>query len=240
MTDHANLHIVIASFSTSEKRQGAIAAHLFFRYEQTKEVLATLRLAQPQPEVATNNRAALQALLMALGELNDKAPNKIHLYTASKYVGDSIPKLKSWAANGWKTRGKKDIAHADLWKQILKGLKGHTVRVHPYAKPAFTHVWSDCKTAANGARIRERWAKGSDQLKAERKPKANARKQQRAEWDKRRMQERRRLASDAGQKARPQQSSRASRTRPVGRQGKQPAMQAAPRHRASRIRTITR
>jgi ribonuclease HI len=236
-----NLHIIIASFSTSEKRQGAIAAQLVYRNDATNTLLGSLRIAQPQPEVTTGNRAAVKALLMALDELNDTAPELLLLHTASKYVGDSIPKLKSWAANDWKTRGKKDIAHADLWKQIVTLLKGHTVRVLPYAKPSFAQTWFDCETAANqDALIRERWVKGDPQLKAERKPKADAQKKARQEWDDRRKQERRRLAGKAGQEPRRPAHNRASRIRPVGRQKQQPALQAAPRNRASRIRTITR
>ncbi len=64
----------------------------------------------------TNNRMELLAVIVALEKL--KKPNqKVHVYTDSKYVSESVE--KKWV-NRWEKKGFKNKKNPDLWIRFLK------------------------------------------------------------------------------------------------------------------------
>ena len=72
----------------------------------------------------TNNRMELLAVIVALEKL--KKPNqKVHVYTDSKYVSESVE--KKWV-NNWEKNGFKNKKNADLWIRFLKIFREHDVR----------------------------------------------------------------------------------------------------------------
>ena len=71
----------------------------------------------------TNNRMELLAVIIALEKL--KNPNqKVHIYTDSKYVSDSVE--KKWVFN-WESKGFKNKKNPDLWIRFLSVYKKHKV-----------------------------------------------------------------------------------------------------------------
>ncbi len=209
--------IATASFSATKARRGAAASYLAFVVGGKTQ--ATLKQAHPIEEPTSANRAAVLAVLAALQVIT--ASNlTIELRTPSSYVARGLANLATWAGNGWKTRGGKAIAHADLWQQVNTYAKRHTITArHIEATEA---IMADCKTAAGGRIIRERKVAGSEQQRAARQAQQIEQRQARREWDQRRRDERRRIAGG-------EPHARQSQTR-----------QARPRnHRASTIRTIT-
>ena len=71
----------------------------------------------------TNNRMELLAVIIALEKL--KNPNqKVHIYTDSKYVSDSVE--KKWVFN-WERKGFKNKKNPDLWIRFLSVYKKHKV-----------------------------------------------------------------------------------------------------------------
>ena len=71
----------------------------------------------------TNNRMELLAVIIALEKL--KKPNqKVHIYTDSKYVSDSVE--KKWVFN-WESKGFKNKKNPDLWIRFLSVYKKHKV-----------------------------------------------------------------------------------------------------------------
>ena len=71
----------------------------------------------------TNNRMELLAVIIALEKL--KKPNqKVHIYTDSKYVSDSVE--KKWVFN-WESKGFKNKKNPDLWIRFLTVYKKHKV-----------------------------------------------------------------------------------------------------------------
>ena len=71
----------------------------------------------------TNNRMELLAVIIALEKL--KKPNqKVHIYTDSKYVSDSVE--KKWVFN-WESKGFKNKKNPDLWIRFLTVYKKHNI-----------------------------------------------------------------------------------------------------------------
>ena len=71
----------------------------------------------------TNNRMELLAVIVALEKL--KKPNqKVHVYTDSKYVSESVE--KKWV-NRWEKKGFKSKKNPDLWIRFLKIFRKHEV-----------------------------------------------------------------------------------------------------------------
>ena len=71
----------------------------------------------------TNNRMELLAVIVALEKL--KKPNqKVHVYTDSKYVSESVE--KKWV-NRWEKKGFKDKKNPDLLIRFLKIFRKHEV-----------------------------------------------------------------------------------------------------------------
>jgi ribonuclease HI len=87
-------------------------------------------------EEATNNRAELTAVIMALNTL--KRPCEVVLTTDSEYVQKGILDwLPAWRKFGWKNREGDPVKNQDLWQEIshqigrhrsvvVKWVKGHS------------------------------------------------------------------------------------------------------------------
>jgi len=67
----------------------------------------------------TNNRMELTAAINALKPL--KKGDSAEIHTDSSYVVNGITKwVKSWMANGWKTKTKTPVSNKDLWQELEK------------------------------------------------------------------------------------------------------------------------
>ena len=74
----------------------------------------------------TNNRMELRASIAALAVL--KEPCRVALHTDSQYLRDGITRwLPGWQRNGWRTREKKAVKNADLWRELAAGAARHQV-----------------------------------------------------------------------------------------------------------------
>ena len=74
----------------------------------------------------TNNQMELMATIKALAYFNNSS--NITLFTDSKYVKDGIESwILKWKKNGWKTSTKKPVKNQDLWMELDKQIKRHTM-----------------------------------------------------------------------------------------------------------------
>ncbi|MCF6194513.1 MAG: ribonuclease HI [Kangiellaceae bacterium] len=77
----------------------------------------------------TNNRMELTAAIKALEAVKKSAV--IELTTDSQYVRKGITEwLDGWKKKGWKNSQKKPVKNSDLWKQLDKQNKRHSVSWH--------------------------------------------------------------------------------------------------------------
>ena len=77
-------------------------------------------------QLTTNNQMELTATIEALKAIIK--PRKIALYTDSQYVKNGITSwIFNWKKNGWKTANKKPVANKDLWIELDKYVKIHSV-----------------------------------------------------------------------------------------------------------------
>lgn len=87
----------------------------------------------------TNNRMELLAAIAALAALKERC--QVELYTDSRYLRDGIDRwVAGWKRNGWRTRDKKAVKNADLWRRLdalvihhqitWRWVKGHAGHEH--------------------------------------------------------------------------------------------------------------
>ena len=77
-------------------------------------------------QLTTNNQMELTATIEALKAI--VKPHNIALYTDSQYVKNGITSwIFNWKKNGWKTANKKPVANKDLWIELDKYVKIHSV-----------------------------------------------------------------------------------------------------------------
>ena len=77
-------------------------------------------------QLTTNNQMELTATIEALKAI--AKPRNIALYTDSQYVKNGITSwIFNWKKNGWKTANKKPVANKDLWIELDKYVKIHSV-----------------------------------------------------------------------------------------------------------------
>mgnify|MGYP001256440089 FL=1 len=77
-------------------------------------------------QLTTNNQMELTAKMKALKGI--VKPHNIALYTDSQYVKNGITSwIFNWEKNGWKTANKKPVANKDLWIELDKYVKFHSV-----------------------------------------------------------------------------------------------------------------
>lgn len=76
--------------------------------------------------LTTNNRMELWSVCVALEML--KVPgSRVHIYSDSKYVVDSVE--KRWI-DGWIRKNWKDVKNPDLWQRYLAAANRHQVKFH--------------------------------------------------------------------------------------------------------------
>ncbi|MGI6151626.1 MAG: ribonuclease HI [Christensenellales bacterium] len=80
--------------------------------------------------LTTNNRMELTAAIKALQALN--RPCEVELYTDSAYLSNAFLNgwIDSWMKNGWKKADRKPVENADLWRELARLSKIHSVRWH--------------------------------------------------------------------------------------------------------------
>ena len=77
-------------------------------------------------QLTTNNQMELTATIEALKAI--VMPRNIALYTDSLYVKNGITSwIFNWKKNGSKTANKKPVANKDLWVELDKYVKFHSV-----------------------------------------------------------------------------------------------------------------
>jgi len=83
-------------------------------------------------EETTNNRMELTAAVMAFRAL--KEPCQVEIYTDSEYLKKGITDwINNWKKLGWRrgSPGKtKQLANADLWKELDQAISDHQVSWH--------------------------------------------------------------------------------------------------------------
>ena len=80
-------------------------------------------------EAITNNRMELTAVLQALQLLKEHC--EINLYTDSQYVMKGAEEwMTGWVKNGWRTADKKPVKNSDLWQELYRFSKKHTLHWH--------------------------------------------------------------------------------------------------------------
>lgn len=76
--------------------------------------------------VSTNNRMELQAALEGLRSLRE--PCEVRLFTDSQYVRTGISEwLVDWKTRGWRTKDKKPVKNAELWRALDEQAARHSV-----------------------------------------------------------------------------------------------------------------
>ncbi|KTC98125.1 ribonuclease HI [Legionella erythra] len=77
----------------------------------------------------TNNRMELTAAIRALEALT--RPCVVDLYTDSQYVRQGMMEwLQGWKKKGWVNARKEPVKNADLWQELDRLNKIHTIRWH--------------------------------------------------------------------------------------------------------------
>lgn len=78
-------------------------------------------------KTTTNNQMELTAAVKALAACHNGAKN-ILVFTDSKYLLQGITSwIKAWKANGWISSTKQPVKNKELWQQLDKLCKEHTV-----------------------------------------------------------------------------------------------------------------
>ena len=76
------------------------------------------RISGSDPDT-TNNKMELTAAIEGLAALT--RPSRVIIYTDSTYLRNGITKwVAGWQANGWKTKDKKPVKNADLWRRLIE------------------------------------------------------------------------------------------------------------------------
>ena len=78
-------------------------------------------------KLTTNNRMELTAVIKGLSVL--KEPCEVKLHSDSQYIVDAFTKgwIEDWQKRGWKTAAKKEVKNIDLWEELLRLTKIHSV-----------------------------------------------------------------------------------------------------------------
>ncbi len=74
----------------------------------------------------TNNRMELTAVIEGLRALS--RPCRVVLHVDSTYVMNGITTwIRGWQANGWRTKDKKPVKNAELWRALADEVARHAV-----------------------------------------------------------------------------------------------------------------
>lgn len=78
---------------------------------------------------STNNRMELQAAVEGLRSLRE--PCSVELFTDSQYVRIGVFEwLSEWKTRGWRTKDKKPVKNAELWRELDAESEKHEVSWH--------------------------------------------------------------------------------------------------------------
>lgn len=114
--------VVIYSDGACKGNPGPGGWGVVLRYP-AKNVEKNLKAAQPR---TTNNRMELSGAIAGLKAL--KEPCNVMLYTDSKYVIKGIEEwIEKWVANNWRTGTNKPVKNKDLWEELWKQTRRHSV-----------------------------------------------------------------------------------------------------------------
>jgi len=98
----------------------------------------------------TNNRMEINAAIEALTAL--KEPCEVDFFTDSEYVKNGVTKwISQWKKNGWKTKERKPVKNADLWRKLDVASTTHLIHWN-WLKGHSGHVENErCDQLANAA-----------------------------------------------------------------------------------------
>ena len=113
----------------------------------------------------TNNRMEINAAIEALTAL--KEPCEIDFFTDSEYVKNGVTKwISEWKKNGWKTKERKPVKNADLWRKLDTASTTHLVHWN-WVKGHSGHAENErCDQLANAAIEEIKTKHASTELKA--------------------------------------------------------------------------
>ncbi|WP_168703969.1 ribonuclease HI [Gordonia paraffinivorans] len=107
------------------------------------------RISGSDPDT-TNNKMELTAAIEGLAALT--RPSRVIIYTDSTYVRNGITKwVAGWQANGWKTKDKKPVKNADLWRRLIEEEQRHQVEwrwVKGHAGDHYNEIADELATTA--------------------------------------------------------------------------------------------
>ena len=77
--------------------------------------------------LTTNNRMELTAIIKGLAALKEKC--KVKIFSDSAYVVNAVNNgwLNEWKERGWRTLGKDEVKNVDLWEELLRHIKKHSI-----------------------------------------------------------------------------------------------------------------
>jgi len=75
----------------------------------------------------TNNRMEIMAAIEALSALKEAC--EVEFFTDSEYVKNGVTKwIWGWQKNGWRTKERKPVKNADLWRRLAAATTTHKVK----------------------------------------------------------------------------------------------------------------
>lgn len=100
--------------------------------------------------MTTNNRMELTAAIKALQALN--RPCEVELFSDSAYLCNAFLNgwIDSWIRNGWKKADKKPVENAELWQELVRLSRIHTIRWHKVKGHADNELNNLCDKLATG------------------------------------------------------------------------------------------
>ena len=99
----------------------------------------------------TNNRMEMTAVIKALSAL--KFPCDVNLYSDSAYVVNAFSQnwIDGWVKNNWKGASGDSVKNRDLWEELLKLTKAHSVNFIKVKGHAENELNNRCDALATGA-----------------------------------------------------------------------------------------
>lgn len=101
--------------------------------------------------ITTNNRMELTAAISALNCL--KEPCEVELFTDSAYLCNAFNQkwIYNWIRKNWKTASGKAVENKDLWLELIKLNKIHTIRFYKVKGHADNEFNNRCDQLARNA-----------------------------------------------------------------------------------------
>jgi len=101
----------------------------------------------------TNNRMELMGVISALEVL--KYSCSVKIFTDSQYIAKAINQgwLDKWQKNGWKTSSRTEVKNKDLWQEMIRLLKRHSVEFKWVKGHSGNHYNERCDVLARDAAL---------------------------------------------------------------------------------------